>query len=279
MNLKILCEKICLPSQVSQQILAFTSTFDCEKIKPILEKFYDSKNFISAPTDLKEALLPDDNGIKTLSIMLNQCLTTKHLYDNKGICEDVFFDTMKCFTRFVNEHFQSFGFYGFDRHWWTSRQIAMTLFRLGELEYEMYNYEGENAISIHIPSNCILKQEKLRESYFLAKDFFAKFYPDFANARMFCHSWLLSPNLKELLNAQSNIVKFSNNFDIIKTDNDSTDFLAWVFKTENIDIKNKEQIKQLPQTTTLQKNIKEFILDDKIFYNGLGFLKENPFVL
>ena len=44
---------------------------------------------------------------------------------------------MSCFTRFVNEYKESFNKYGFDRGFWTYRQLAMLLFKVGILEYEI----------------------------------------------------------------------------------------------------------------------------------------------
>ncbi len=44
--------------------------------------------------------------------------------------EDVFIATMGCFSRFVREHFDSYGYYGFDRDFWTTRQVNAKLFRI-----------------------------------------------------------------------------------------------------------------------------------------------------
>ena len=80
-------------------------------------------------------------------------------YQKKGISDTVYFETMKCFTRFIDETQKRTGRLAFDRGWWTYRQISMQLFRIGELEYEFVEYEGRPALSIHIPSDAHFSKE------------------------------------------------------------------------------------------------------------------------
>ena len=68
----------------------------------------------------------------------------------KDLPEDVWLDTMKCFSRFVGEHRNSYGWEGFDRGFWTVRQVRASLFRLGELEYEMVESGERKHISLHV---------------------------------------------------------------------------------------------------------------------------------
>ena len=124
--------------------------------------------------------------------------------------EDVFIATMGCFSRFVREHFDSYGYYGFDRDFWTTRQVNAKLFRIGELEYEIVNgdeiADGDEAcISLHIPSDAVMKPDALNESLDRAKAFFAEFFPGKENCAVCCESWLLAPKLKSLLPDDSNI--------------------------------------------------------------------------
>lgn len=66
-------------------------------------------------------------------------------YQVMGIGEKIFFDTMKCFPRFMDEYQAQNGSRYFDRSWWTYRQTSMRLFRIGALEYEMAESEREAA--------------------------------------------------------------------------------------------------------------------------------------
>ena len=84
-----------------------------------------------------------------LTFMLAACSQTRKIYEDLQISETIFLDTMKCFPRFINEHLESYGTYGFDRDFWTMLQMAARLFRLGSLEYELTEAAGQKAV--HIP--------------------------------------------------------------------------------------------------------------------------------
>ena len=78
------------------------------------------------------------------------------------ISEEIYIETMKCFSRFVREHKVSYGVYGFDRGFWTPHQIEGKLFRIGELEYQID--DEEKVISIHIPSDADLSDDRVDAS-------------------------------------------------------------------------------------------------------------------
>lgn len=48
----------------------------------------------------------------------------------------------------------------------------MKIFRIGELEYEFKEYEGENVIGIHVPSDSNLSKEAVDNSLKQANIFF-----------------------------------------------------------------------------------------------------------
>lgn len=79
---------------------------------------------------LKELLAPDEKGFKMLCCMLLAASFSYEKYSAQGISDEIFTDTMKCFTRFVKEYKESYGDYGFDRDFWTGRQLSLRLFGL-----------------------------------------------------------------------------------------------------------------------------------------------------
>ena len=117
-----------------------------------------------------QTIFGDDEGnIKILTCMLKASADAYAIYKTKGISDKIYFDTMKCYTRFINETYKMTGRLYFDRYWWTARQAGGHLFRIGELEYEMKHIDDKFVISIHIPSD-------------------AEYYPNLANAEYRCHS-------------------------------------------------------------------------------------------
>ncbi len=210
--------------------------------------------------------LKDSDSFVQLKIMLTAALQTRKNYQELGIDQDVFLATMKCFTRFINEHFSNYGYYNFDRGFWVGRQLSSLLFRLGELEYELFTWEGENVISIHIPSDCDLSPQKIDKSLEVAKQFFEKF-PSHANARFFCYSWLISPNLKLILPSSSKIIMFQDRFEVVQRFDESNGFVQWVFKQKDLAIEN------YPEDTSLQRNMKTHLLNGGRIGEAVGFLK------
>lgn len=226
----------------------------------------DREKWQDARTRLKERYAPDEDGMKILACMMRAMQDSYALYIEEKIPEKIFADTMKCFTRFLKEHEVSFGCCGFDRDFWTGRQLSLLLFRIGELEFEIVSEEGEKAempraekhspylLHVHIPSDADLSPERCDESFRMAEQFFAAHFPETAGSKFACDSWLLSPALKELLPEGSRILQFQNRFEIKHWNQDADDFLEWVFKRKDL------LLEELPEETSLQRKMKAYVL-------------------
>jgi hypothetical protein len=272
MNMEELCSKIELQWEVTEKVLVCHENFEYENVREYLEKLYSPKTWDEGVKSLQKSFGEDPSGIKMLTCMLVCALDTYKTYEKKGIPEEIFIATMKIFSRFVDEHFDSYGTYGFNMGWWTPRQISANEFRIGELEYEIVDENGKKVISMHIPSDAVMKQPELRQSYLDARKFFNDFYPEYAAADMICNSWLLSPALKELLPEDSNIVRFQKSFYVDYVDYENNNFLIWVYKRMDI------PWEQLPEETSLQRRIKSFILSGGKIGWANGKLISHPFL-
>ena len=177
----------------------------------------------------------------------------------QGLPEDVFIATMQAFSRFVREHERSFGCVGFDRAFWTTRQASAALLRVGEMEYERRESEGERWLSLHIPSNTRLLPELLNASVDRARALFAAHFPRWADAPIRLHSWLLSPALPALLPEGSRIVRFQRAFDVTELDPDPIDCLEWVFHIPGARLR-EARLADLEETTSLQRSMKAYLL-------------------
>ncbi len=196
-------------------------------------------------------------GVGEICDQLLRALQNRENGGWKDLPHDIWIATMKCFSRFVGEYKSSYGSYGFDRGFWTVRQINARLFRIGELEYEIR--EDSNVIDLHIPSDARLQMQLLDDSVRLAKQFLKQWFPDQADAPMECESWLLAPALKGLLSETSHILQFQNAFEIMSTDPDAMDVLEWVFGLAGGQQKDM-QLQELPEKTSLQKCMKQHLL-------------------
>lgn len=254
MKIEELCDFIELQKPVSEQVKLLLLKLNWKELKMPMQAFGGREKWENALEQIGTILAPDEKNMKMLTCMLAYALKTYENYCDKGIDKKIFVDTMKCFSRFIEECYEMTGEYAFDRVWWTPRQLSMSLFRLGELEYEMDTREKKLVVSIHIPSDTKLTVENCDQSLKEAKVFFQKYFPEYVQADYICDSWLLSPALKELLPASSKILQFQQRFHITATYPDDQEFITFAFQSKN------RTIRELPEKTSLQRNMKKYLL-------------------
>lgn len=253
-------KKIELQDEIETEVLQMEAKIDYDSLEPYITMLYCRDTWNTGEESLKKALGNDPQGIKMLTVMLHCGVLLHDNYVKAGIDEIIYVDTMKCFTRFLNEHKENYGSYKFDRSFWTTRQISMHLFRIGELEYELDNKDGEKIVSMHIPSDADILLPKLQNSYRKAKEFLRRYYPEYSEVKMMCESWLLSPSLEKLLPKTSKILNFQKSFIITATDWEDKGYLEWVYKVNNSFLENCK-LDDLPENTSLQKNMKNYLLN------------------
>lgn len=239
-----------------------------EQMDQYLTQLTEPEKWEEAWKAVKKTVAPDGDGFKMLYIMLLAARRSYEKYRQRGIPDEVFADTMSCFTRFAKEYRQIYGKYGFDCDFWTGRQLSLQLFRLGELEYEKILEDGEKAISIHIPSDAVLSEENCEKSMELAQQFFKEQDGFGVDVPYYCDSWLLSPVLKQFLPDTSRIIRFQNLFTIQSVDYENPTGIYWIFK------RGSENLNALPENTTLQRKAKQHLLNSGKIGCGKGILKK-----
>lgn len=287
MNILTLCNEINLQPEIKSRVLAFADSFDFGTVEEQLKDFLVYEKIKEARIKLQAVLGTDWDGIKILACMMKASADAYGIYKEKGISDEIYFATMKCYPRFINETMEMTGRLSFDRYWWTARQAGCHLFRIGELEYEMkqiaMNKDNEKAIEtaieiaietaieIHIPSDADFSLSAVDQSFAGAKSFFAEYFPAFRNAEYRCCSWLLDSRLKEMLSENSNIVSFQRRFEIFDEGEADTEFMEWLFQTKSA---KAAEYKALPENTSLQRNMKKYLLSGGVICNAYGRLKQ-----
>lgn len=267
MNIENLCNKINLQGEIKKEVLDFSEKFDFNSISDLLKDFCNYNKMKESRIKLQNQLKDNDRNIKILSCMLKASCDIYKLYKDKNIDDTIYFDTMKCYTRFISETYEITGKLFFDRFWWTTRQAGFHLFRIGELEYEIVTDNfSKKIISIHIPSDANFNPINVDKSIKNARDFFSKYFLLDYNTEFQCHSWMLDSQLKNMLPTTSNILNFQNRFLIFDKGEISSEILQWIFKTDKTDYKI------LPENTSLQKNIKKHLLNGKNIFTPRGKL-------
>ncbi len=268
MQLQEIYEKIGLQPEVKEKLEEISGKVSLSRWETYLKGMSDPETAEASYLELSDALPEDPGNFVMLCCQLECARRAADRYAGKEIPESIFIDTMKCFPRFIDECKRKNGQAYFDRGWWTYRQISMSLFRIGELEYELKPFNDKNAIGVHIPSDADLTPSKVDQSLRQAIRFMEKYYPDPVRDRFICESWLLSPVLKELLSENSKILAFQNRFEIISDNREDRDYIEWVFQTPP-----DTEILQLPEKTSLQRNVKQLLLKGGNVGAGCGIIR------
>lgn len=258
------CRKINMPEEVTQKMAELHRTLEEYPCLPLL---MEESTWAEGLAQLKDALGEDPQGFKRLCSMLRCAMKAKEVYHRQGIPEKIYVDTMAAFSRFVRENMESYGFYGFNRGFWTTRQVSCKLFRIGQLEYEFTVKNNEPIVSLHIPTDADLRPVILRPSIREGLAELFRLFPEYADKRIYCHTWLLSPLLKDMLPPTSNILRFQELFDMEPEGIPGNDVLLWVFKNPKLPKAD------LPENTSLQRKLKRFYLDGGTFLEGVGYLR------
>ena len=258
-----LCNEISLPQEMVAQIPDTWDSLNIPELQPHINQLMKQEQELAAYESLVKIFGDTDaNGIKMLTCQLCTMLQVREKYTERGITNQIFIDTMKCFTRFIGEFFAVNGFYKFERGWWTWRHLSMRMFRLGVLEFEQRNDE----LWVHIPSDAVMTKEALRDSYNQAKAFYPQQGIQFTD--IICSTWLLSPVLKDILPPESRILNFQNDYEILELIPENNYFMRWVFDKEYGE--DAGDLTQLPENTSLQRGVKKLLLEGKTVGDARG---------
>lgn len=221
--------------------------------------------------------------------------TVKNRYDEIGISDKIFFDTMDDIRIWIDDHKTRTGEYGLYELNWIMHHMSLNIFKLGRLQFQKFKYYfnpvykregkdikfGDKIINIHIPRGEKLNIDDCKDSITEAKEFFKTYFPNYPNNNFICHSWLLYPKNKEFMKKDSNILKFAEMFDIVGSSNHPTQTYLWIFgiKTNEKELlENKRKTNtygntnNLPQNTSLQKSAIDYINNGGTFGDAMGVL-------
>ena len=282
------CDRINMLPELAEQTLNY---MDKDVLSPAAPYFDELFSLTSSEEAIKAVagLFTDDPGssgeeacFKALAVLLAAMLRTRELYIGKGIDLSVYYATMAYINRMLTENHIVSGRYNLDRGaFWISKHLLLSVFRLGTLDFEMLTiskevsdlskgrlYEGERVISVHIPSDAVLTRESLDRTYKMCYEFFRKFFPGFTYDKIYCHSWLMSPDLKYILQDGSRILEFQSDYELVYTSDDSSSCLFWLFYKDGADI----DYNSLPENTSLRKAAKKRLLDGGKVRSGIGII-------
>ena len=268
MNFKELCQLIELQPQVVENLDTLGKSFDILPFAKHIGGLADYAKSADAYAALKEELGDDPLGMKILYCYLNAARITYEIYLELGIDKQIFVDTMKSFTRFIDETLEKQDELAFVHAFWSYRHLNTSLLRVGTLEFEWRVRKGEKIISVHIPSNADLTDKSLDESFAAARKLFVEKFPEYANAPITCESWMMWEGLNKLFGEGSRVLGFQGRFELMGQNPPSPNCLPFIFKR-----KDCSDYAKLPEKTSLQRNAKALLLAGGGIGSGFGVLK------
>ena len=218
----------------------------------------------------------------TGGFLLHLCLCDGLLahYRARGIDEQIFWSSIADLAYKMEECRLVKGINGSFVCPWFAGFFKLTRFALGRLQFELEPLKnsytcagrvlpaGSMALSVHIPrTGTRLAHSEVEASYRMAKEFFAKYFPEFEYKYFTCHSWLLDSVLSDLLPEDSNILAFARMFDVVEEE-DSMAILRYVF-TWDTDVSN---VKNAVTCGSFSEKVKRYALKGGRFHESLGVI-------
>lgn len=161
-----------------------------------------------------------------------------------------------------------FGRFYFPRIFWLGRfQFEDTTFACEHYEKDgVVVKKGDAVINVHIPEGSPLNEEAALKSYDMACDFYKEMYDKQGYLVFVCHSWLLFDDNRKIVNPESNIIKFMNQFEIIKNEPQEVFGDAWrIFGSSSL----KDYPQGLAENTSMQRAFKKWLCDGN--KAGMGY--------
>jgi len=280
-----LCRTINIPEDITEKVVLILEGGEPEKAAPYFEGLFNKDTAEDAAQKINDLFPAINEATKKvdfsfMTVFLAAALRRHEIYVEQDIDLNIYYDTMSCFRTVLERDRALYGEYSFrNTSFWYYRQFTGQIYKLGTLEFEMLYLhkeladickmsEGDLVLSVHIPFKSNMTRENLDGSYNMAKAFYAKHYPEFKDAPFYCGTWLLAPSLKTFLPPDSKILEFQSDFNIVDINPEAKDCMFWVFGQQGRD----SEYTQLPENTSLQKAIKNHLLNGGNIGSAIGLI-------
>ncbi|WP_367323929.1 acyltransferase domain-containing protein [Streptomyces sp. HUAS ZL42] len=204
----------------------------------------------------------------------------------RGVPPEVSRRTLADVGRNIAVHRKRYGTGGIPRPRWLTLHFRGELYQLGRLQFQRGRIgtwlsdsiaaqglplgPGDPGLGVHVPDFLgPLTPEACDRSLALAREFFARHYPEEPYTVATCGSWLLDPQLKQYLPAHSNIVRFQERFRVghLPAEPEDEAPIRYVFGTEDV------PLEKLPRRSALERAVVDHLRDGGHWYVGHGWLR------
>ncbi|MET8243584.1 acyltransferase domain-containing protein [Streptomyces sp. NPDC005202] len=209
---------------------------------------------------------------------------TRAYHRERGIPADVSRRTLADFGRNMAAHRRRYGSTGVKAAQWLVHHFRGELYQLGRLQFERARVQertapllatagldvapGARCLNLHVPDFLgPLSPGACDRSVKLARDFFARHFPEERYEAALCHSWLLDPQLRRYLPGESNIVRFQERFRVAREETEPADTepVRFVFGDPDLPVEN------LPRRTSVERAVGDHLRAGGHWYIGHGW--------
>ncbi len=221
---------------LTESLDTLTSPEYFDQFKKILSEYERSENCPYSEMIENMKKLSESAGIHeyTGALLLLVCMAPKlkERYAQKGISEEIFYDTISDLRYKLYECLEVHGIVGNFVAYWYAGFFNLTRFGFGKLQFEpkklgvdceyngVYLSADTDVLNTHIPrTGKRLDRNDVLESYRKGRDFFRKYFPHiFTDEKVIfcCSSWLLDPWNLTVLSEGSNLRAFITDYHIIE---------------------------------------------------------------
>ena len=214
-------------------------------------------------------------GVLPLAVLAHLTQYALEVNDARGISRDITMATLRDTNVWLDGYYEQEGVRAMGEYCWLRNHFTGDLFKLGRLQFRLewaahFIPEGKQVIETHIPRGGRLTTEDCLESFAMATEFFAKHFPDHDAKYFFCDSWLLSPDLQEIMDPNANILQFSKLWDHVPFHPDQSEQAVRHLFGVNY---KREHVVNAPENTSLQRKAKARILAGGDINIGAGMRK------
>ncbi|MGW0814821.1 acyltransferase domain-containing protein [Streptomyces viridiviolaceus] len=209
---------------------------------------------------------------------------TRAYHRERGVPADVTRHTLADLGRNMAGHRRRHGTGGVQAPGWLAHHFRGEIYQLGRLQFERARIgqrtapvlrsagldavPGEPCLTLHIPDfRGPLSPAACDRSLALAREFFPRHFPEEPYRAATCHSWLLDPQLKDHLPADSNIVRFQERFRVARADTgpDDAEAVRFVFGNPCL------AAESLPRRTSVERAVGDHLRAGGHWYLGHGW--------
>ena len=214
----------------------------------------------------------------TLGLLIFICMsrTLEQRYRERGLDPEIFHNSMLDLRYKLEECKAVYGIIGSFVARWFGGFFRLTRFALGRLQFEIIDFDrdyekdgnrlepGSKVINMHIPrTGTPMDPASCDEAFRLAKEFFRGQVAD--PTPFYCSSWLLYPENRKILSAQSNTHRFLERFDIFASRTDKDLSNLWrLFDTK------ETNPSRLPTDTSFRRRYAEHLTKGGKLGSGTG---------